>query len=206
MTSMMAKFPGKCGACGGPIRVGEPIFWAKGRGATHTTLGQCDASKALAILQPKATMAPVVTVEASGIVAFLEGARARGIKFPKARFLAPGGGELRLALAGQTAKVPGAVQVKLGDGTWLGRVNPDGTVVGWSLKGDAALLDTLGRIAADPAAEARKYGALMSRCSFCDKPLTDAGSVEAGYGPVCAAHWGLPHTAKGTPALLPVAA
>lgn len=37
-------------------------------------------------------------------------------------------------------------------------------------------------------------------------PLTDAGSVEVGYGPVCASHWGLPHSPKGTPALSAVAA
>lgn len=205
MFKMTAKFAGKCVACQYPIRVGDPIFWAQGRGSAHTTVAQCDDARARTAGAAAAPL-PTVTLAADGIVTFLQAARDRGIKFPKARFLAPGGGELRLSLAGATSKVPGAVQVKLGDGTWLGRVDPDGTVVGYSLKSDLALLATLGRIATDPATAAQKYGALMARCSFCNLSLTDAGSVSVGYGPICAAHWGLPHTPKGTPALVPVAA
>ncbi len=38
----------------------------------------------------------------------------------------------------------------------------------------------------------------MSRCSFCNKSLTvdgPGGSVDVGYGPACALHYGLPHKA-----------
>ena len=56
-------------------------------------------------------------------------------------------------------------------------------------------------VAADPAAAAKAYGALMGRCSFCDTAITDEGSVEVGYGPVCAKRFGLPHTPKGTKVL-----
>ena len=49
-------------------------------------------------------------------------------------------------------------------------------------------------------------GTFPGPLSFCALPLTDAGSVEVGYGPVCAKHWGLPHTPKGTPTVSPAAA
>lgn len=34
---------------------------------------------------------------------------------------------------------------------------------------------------------------LTGHCSFCQRELTDAGSLEVGYGPICADRWGLPH-------------
>lgn len=75
-----------------------------------------------------------------------------------------------------------------------------------SLASNTAVLEALNTIAADPAAAAKAYGALMGRCSYCDKALTDEGSVEVGYGPVCAAKYGLPHHPKGTRVLEPAAA
>jgi hypothetical protein len=51
------------------------------------------------------------------------------------------------------------------------------------------LLEALNR---DPAAVARGYGEATSSCCFCNRTLTDERSVEAGYGPVCAAKYGLP--------------
>jgi hypothetical protein len=38
---MTAKFSGRCRDCGGTIRAGEKIDWAKGRGAAHVA---CDPS------------------------------------------------------------------------------------------------------------------------------------------------------------------
>lgn len=39
-----AKFPGKCSVCGGAIRKGEQVEWAKGEGARHTGCGAAKAS------------------------------------------------------------------------------------------------------------------------------------------------------------------
>lgn len=187
--TIIAKFNGRCVACGQALAAGSTIEWTKGVGARHA--GTC----------PPAAVVPVVTVQAGAIVAFLQAARDRGLKAPKARFLAPGGGELRLALAGSTSKYPGAVQVKV-DGTWVGRIEASGVVAG-PLAGTwgAPIVAALDIVASNPAAAAKAYGALMCRCSFCNLSLTDAGSVEVGYGPVCAQHWGLPHAPKGTPAV-----
>lgn len=41
-------------------------------------------------------------------------------------------------------------------------------------------------------AAARRHGQETKVCSFCGLHLSDPHSVEAGYGPICAAHYGLP--------------
>lgn len=50
----------------------------------------------------------------------------------------------------------------------------------------------LDRFLADPEGEAIRAGKLSGQCSFCKSPLSTPESVSAGYGPVCARHWGLP--------------
>lgn len=199
MRTLHAKYPGRCAACGTHFTAGTLIEWEPGSKAKHSDLRVCAAAAAA----PKPPAAPPVTASLAPVAAFLTAARERGLKYPKARFLAPGGGELRLSLAGSMSKAPGSLQVKLDD-LWIGRVEPAGAVVG-PLSRRPDLLATLAAVATDPAKAAKEYGALMASCSFCGLALTDAGSVEVGYGPVCAAHWGLPHKPKGTPALSPVA-
>jgi len=53
------------------------------------------------------------------------------------------------------------------------------------------LTGLLKEFAADPMVTVAKYGKLANRCCFCSKELTDNKSVSAGYGPVCAKHYGL---------------
>jgi hypothetical protein len=193
--TMTAKFSGRCITCNGQITVGQPIDWTKGVGARHIRSTDCQTAPA----------APVVraTFEGAGIAAFVLAAKARGLKFPKVRFL-HAGIELRISVAGPMSKAPGSLNVILG-GEWIGRVRPNGEING-ALTARADVLATMQRIAADPVTCAREYGALMGCCSFCNLKLTDAGSVEVGYGPICAKNYGLPHTAKGTPAVSEVAA
>lgn len=42
------------------------------------------------------------------------------------------------------------------------------------------------------AEEAAEFGRTTAHCVFCARELTDGRSVDVGYGPVCAAHNGLP--------------
>lgn len=44
----------------------------------------------------------------------------------------------------------------------------------------------------DPVEFLAKCSRDMDRCCYCNKPLTDSRSKEAGYGMTCAKHWGLP--------------
>lgn len=196
--TMTAKFPGTCTTCKNRINAGDLIIWTQGKGAAHASADVCKAS----------TPAPVAvkaTLDASAIVAFLTGARERGLKFPAVRFMAPGGGELRLSLAGALSQAPGSVQVKIDD-QWLGRIEPSGAVVGRVLNARPDVITTINAIAGAPAAHAAEYGKLTGACSFCDRHLEDEGSVEVGYGPVCAKRYGLPHAPKGTPKMQAVAA
>jgi len=198
MTTMLSKFSGTCVRCKRRFGAGTAIQWGRGVGAMHADPAACAAALATPPPPPPATW-----LGGTAIFAFLIAAKARGLRHPKARFLAPGGGELRLSLSGPASKVPGSLQVVVGE-DWRGRVEPDGSVQG-PLATDLALQDALVIIATDPAQAAHDYGALMCRCSFCGLALTDAGSVEVGYGPTCAKKWGLPHSPRGTPAVQAVA-
>lgn len=187
---MIARFGGRCNKnCGTFINVGDTILWGRGQGAEH-------------VICPEpipAAPAPVMPVIAGAqeIVNFLKRPVSTGkLKFPKVRFLAPDGcSEMRLSMATAISKFPGTVQVKVGM-QWIGRINADGSITS-GIKNFPNLLGTLTTIAEAPALAAKAYGALMGRCSFCNLQLTDDGSVEVGYGPICAKHYGLPHTAKG---------
>ncbi len=199
--TMNARFDGTCKRCGVHFTKGTEINWSRGWGATHATVEACGKAIAAANAAP---VAPSVRLDMSPVADFILAAKERGVKFPSVSFLAPDGGELRLKVSGATATEPGAVNVLVND-QWLGRINPTGEVVG-RLRTYAAVLETLTKIATDPAGMAKAYGALTGHCSFCNRKLTDAGSVEVGYGPTCAKAFGLPHTAKGTPTLAPVEA
>lgn len=193
--TLTAKFAGRCTRCQAGFPAGTVIEWERGKGAMHLDPTAC----ATAATTPQTpTPAPTAVVgEAIALVRFLEAAKARGLKYPKVRFLAPGGGELRLSVAGPTSKYPGSVQVVVRD-AWVGRIDAQG-VVTRGIAVDELLLAALRHIAENPAAAAAAYGALMGRCTFCNLALTDEGSVEVGYGPICAQRYGLPHAPKGTP-------
>jgi hypothetical protein len=93
---MLSKYAGKCGACGGRINPGTMIEWEKGKGAKHAVVADCARS---------VPVPPAVPFDgAQAIVAFLRAAQGRGLKWPKVRFLAPGGGELRMSLSGPRSK------------------------------------------------------------------------------------------------------
>lgn len=194
--TLTANFPGRCTNCSTPIAAGDRINWTRGGGSSHVL---CPPPSPVVVALTTARPAPasVGNVDQSGIVAFLTAAKAH-LKFPKVCFLAPDGtSELRLSLAGSTSKYPGAVQVKL-NGEWIGRINVDGSVVGNRVTPE--LLDTLTKVATNPAQAAAEYGKLKGHCAFCDKLLTDdrtGSSIDVGYGPKCAKNYGLPHAPKG---------
>lgn len=196
--TMKAKFPGTCKTCKQQFPVDTRIEWAPGAGSVHANPAECEAAK---LARPVVVAAPPVTLDMKPVADFLMRAAGK-LKFPKALFLAPGGGELKLYVAGTRSTFPGSINV-LVDGEWLGRITPEGEAHGRKLTGNAALVEALHAIAADPATAAKTYGVLRGQCSFCSKPLTDDGSLEAGYGPVCAKHYGLPWKAQGTRVLAP---
>ena len=97
-------------------------------------------------------------------------------------------------MAGPTSKNAGKIQIQ-GEGVfpnrpYFGSVDQAGN---WtpgkaSAEGLEALLIEFGK---NPAKVAKEYGSLTGSCCFCGSPLTDPKSTAAGFGPVCAAHYGL---------------
>jgi len=111
----------------------------------------------------------------------------------------------RVSVAGARSRNPGSLKVtgidadvvsRFGGMTrkWFGAVS----VAGVFQPGQGApdgLGEKLRAFAADPAGEAARHGRLTGRCCFCNHRLgegDDRRSVEIGYGPDCADHFGLP--------------
>jgi len=55
-----------------------------------------------------------------------------------------------------------------------------------------AVVEALTKFDADPLKVAKVEGQATNRCMFCARRLTDATSVEVGYGATCASNYGLP--------------
>jgi hypothetical protein len=131
-----------------------------------------------------------------GVVALFETAKAH-LKNPKI-VLSCLGKPVILYVSGPNSKDPGSIAI-IGEGKyperpWYGRVSPSGQ---WepslSTKEEmkVALTDLLSKFAANPARVAKEYGKLTGNCCFCNAALSDKRSIAAGFGPVCAAHYGL---------------
>lgn len=119
--------------------------------------------------------------------------------FDKAKAAGVARPTLRLAgfvfnLAPSTGSNPGAIYVKerapAGEmpGKYLGKVR--GGKFFASRECDAAAQAEVVAVSQDPKAAAVAYGRKFGKCSVCNRDLTDAASVEAGIGPVCAAKYG----------------
>lgn len=137
----------------------------------------------------------------SGVFALLHKAKSNKLKYPSIHISAPGiaSGEIELSLAGPKSKNAGDVYVTdgrpYGQSAYFGRVTSSGEwVVGKDVKDDTiyhVVSTTLKKLGEDPAGVAWAHGKLTGHCCFCSKPLTDPQSTAAGFGPVCAKHYGL---------------
>lgn len=114
----------------------------------------------------------------------------------------PGGGRQPLALSyssGATTKYPNTIAVNdgapYGRSVFYGRIDTLGNFIRMR-NCPESILTLLRLFAHDPAGVAKEHGRLNGRCCLCDNPLTDDRSIEAGYGPVCADHYGLPWGGK----------
>jgi hypothetical protein len=132
-------------------------------------------------------------VDLSAIGTLLGHATASGLKTPKIT-LTNGPLTVRFKLAGKQSKYHGQVIVDdggaFGVGTYFGRID-QGDLVS-SSKVTPEVLALVVRFAEDPLATAVELGKKSGNCQFCNKELTTAESLAAGYGPVCAKHYHLP--------------
>lgn len=200
MKRMTARYNGSCADCGEDIHKGEPILY-DGR-AHHVSRKACFEAHAASEAkvaelererERQGFVAADVRESLANIIRMFDRAAESGLKWPKIRF-GNEGFTIQLQRAGERSRVPGAVNVtdggRYGANTWFGRILRDGTPDRIS---DDGVLAFLVDIADDPEKAARESGQRLGYCSFCLKQLTEDGSLDVGYGPVCATHWGLPH-------------
>lgn len=116
-------------------------------------------------------------------------------KFPKVELRTASGGVVVLKLAGPRSKYAGCILVTDDAGyphnRFFGLIDAHGF---WKPGRDAesSVTGLLEAFDADPAGVAKVQGQSYSRCCFCGLELTDQRSLDAGYGPICAGHHGLP--------------
>jgi len=112
----------------------------------------------------------------------------KGLKRPKITFRLPNQ-EVKLTHATSRARVPNSLNVVV-NGDWHGRIVSDGYQPGkFNVPETVSFLQSF---ADDPVGVASEYGKSSGHCCFCNRQLTDDRSTHVGYGPMCAAKWGLP--------------
>lgn len=136
--------------------------------------------------------APRETVDMSALMALFRRAGA-SLRNPRITLMLEGTGPVTLKLMTR-GQYPGTINVVSGswpNQTWYGRIGLEGDLV----RGRAMtepVLTLIRELSENPVAAAQRYAALTGNCCFCNLPLTDERSTTAGYGPICAGHYGLP--------------
>ena len=136
-----------------------------------------------------ANAANAARIDASGIVAMFRNAVERGAERVSITLDAAGG--IRFG-RGRNGKVYVSDAGEFGSRTDYGYIPVGGSEI--VLRDEVApeIALAVAAIAADPVTAIVRYGHLTGKCSFCSRPLTDGGSIEHGYGPICAEKYGLP--------------
>lgn len=118
--------------------------------------------------------------------------------FPKISINDEQGNPVEMRLAGQKSSCPGTVTVTNGgqygdpSNIYYGRITREGKFLAGK-NCPTSIIDFLLRFNDDPAAIANAHGKMYNFCCFCGKTLTSEESLIAGYGPICAEHFGLPY-------------
>lgn len=193
MKIMTAKYKGKCYACDVRIKPGDAIEYHGVTGSKHVDCPSACAQKVIADLRKSRS---ITQLGDFGDVYALFEIAAKGGKWPRITINADGF-EFFLYVSGPQAMIPNVINVKTrdeGDSPktgWYGRITIDGAWDQRHKEVDERMADALSRLAMDPVGTVAMYGRTSGKCCFCKKQLTNAPSVDAGYGPACAKRWGL---------------
>lgn len=114
---------------------------------------------------------------------------------PRVKLGKIGGFKVKLYRAGERSRYEGDVQVVEDvpwgqDSEYFGRISDEGFHRSRSCTDEIAA--ELVAFAQDPSKGAIRAAKRIGHCCFCTTQLTDARSLYAGYGPICAGHYGLP--------------
>jgi hypothetical protein len=106
---------------------------------------------------------------------------------------------LQLSVAGNHASFPGSINLTDGNrfnaNIYYGRIHLNGKL---ELRNTASklgeeIISSLDLFCLDPAKYGKAFGDKTGCCMYCAKKLTNPKSVLVGYGPICAANYGLPY-------------
>ena len=113
---------------------------------------------------------------------------AETLRYPAINIISKDGRRIRIYRA-----TKGYIAIKV-DGEYVGKlVSADAQIILYSAK---ELLDEIGTLMSNPISESALQGREYGRCCFCNRELDNEGSIQHGYGPVCAEKWGLPWSSE----------
>lgn len=122
------------------------------------------------------------------IVAMFDKAK-ETLKQPRVRFVTEDKRKFVVSAAGADSRNPGWLYIKA-DSQYIGKVSPQGEYF-MTRDADPTWAKSLLEFNVNPEQSAKHYGHETGECCFCGLTLTDERSVTAGYGPICAAKYGL---------------
>lgn len=104
---------------------------------------------------------------------------------------------INFTLAGRRIRIyratKGYIAIKV-DGEYVGKlVSADAPILLYSAK---ELLPEIDTVLSSPISESALRGKEYGRCCFCSRELDNEGSIQHGYGPICAEKWGLPWSSE----------
>ena len=178
-TQTLARRP--CGKC-----EGTGLFIGRGGNIAGTCFA-CNGFRFVGANGERAARpAPeAVKVESAALIEAFARAKDAGLKRPKVTMYG-----FTVSLAPDNGKNAGALYVKHRDSdTYLGKVIGAGFLKSRDCTQEQA--DKVAELMANPGEVARKYGRETGMCCVCNRTLTDAESIAAGIGPICAEKYGM---------------
>jgi hypothetical protein len=123
------------------------------------------------------------------------------LKFPSLVFRGPEEEKIKFQLLTERSKTPGSiliVQEKNDVKIFLARIDRDANLT-WEdgARYDESLQMYIKEITENYLSYSKMNGKEFGACCFCGLELTNKHSLHAGYGPICAANWGLPWGEEG---------
>ncbi len=113
---------------------------------------------------------------------------AEHLRYPAINLVSKEGRRIRIYRA-----TKGYIAIKV-DGEYVGKlVSADAPILLYSAK---ELLPEIDTLMSNPISESALQGREYGRCCFCNRELDNEGSIQHGYGPICAEKWGLPWSDK----------
>jgi len=146
-------------------------------------------------MEASSAPATVFDLDLRPIVDMMHKASDAGKRRPMIRLRLDESTQVCLSALGPKSRFAGDVIITdhrpFADRTVFGRITRDGAVIR-SNRWTSAVEQLLRRLATDPARVAHQNGVATGECCFCHHPLSTRESRGVGYGPYCAAKFGLP--------------